>query len=145
MDQQIIDGNVASGERLRALIASMTDADLARPLPGGWTIAASLAHLAFWDRRALLLLERWEREGIGQSPIDPHIVNDAMLPQWLALPPRAAALDAAAISDQIDRKVAGLPAERWSQMTGQEDLIRLNRAHHREAHIREIEEALKQR
>jgi len=36
--------NDAERARLRALIEHSSDADLARPMPGGWTVAAVLAH-----------------------------------------------------------------------------------------------------
>jgi len=78
-------------QRLEALVQRLSDAELARPMPDGWTVAAVLAHLAFWDTRAALLVERWRRDGVGPSPVDVHIVNNAAKPQWLALPPRAAA------------------------------------------------------
>jgi sulfur carrier protein ThiS len=43
-------------ERLRALVNRMTDKDLERRIDGDWTVAALLAHLAFWDYRVLVLL-----------------------------------------------------------------------------------------
>ena len=38
---------VAEGERLRELVAGLTDADLATPVGDGWTVGAALAHVAF--------------------------------------------------------------------------------------------------
>jgi hypothetical protein len=41
-----------------------------------WTIASSLCHLAFWDRRALLLLENWQRSGrVETSRLDSESVD----------------------------------------------------------------------
>jgi Mycothiol maleylpyruvate isomerase N-terminal domain len=54
VDRTFIAENDAERARLRALVTRLNDADLARPMPTGWTIAAILAHLAFWDQRALL-------------------------------------------------------------------------------------------
>jgi hypothetical protein len=50
--------NDAERARLAALIARLTDEDLIRPLPSGeWTVADTLGHLAFYDRRAQVLIE----------------------------------------------------------------------------------------
>jgi hypothetical protein len=50
--------NAHKRQRLRALVARLRDDDLTRPLPNGWTVAITLAHLAFWDRQRLALLRR---------------------------------------------------------------------------------------
>ena len=42
--------NREARDRILALTANLSEADLSRPLDGGWTIGAELAHLAFWDR-----------------------------------------------------------------------------------------------
>jgi len=71
--------NDAERERLRALVRRLSDADLARPMPGGWTIAASLAHAAYWDARAIFWIETWgpggtpsshEPENVGGPPFN---------------------------------------------------------------------------
>jgi hypothetical protein len=56
--------NTHERQRLRTLVARLSDEDLTRPLPNGWTVAITLAHLAFWDRQRLALLRRWERDGV---------------------------------------------------------------------------------
>jgi hypothetical protein len=55
MDRGYIERNEASRARLRALLDRLTDDDL-RQRVGEWTVAMSLAHLAFWDRFGQL---RW--------------------------------------------------------------------------------------
>ena len=47
--------NEASRQRLKALADRLTDAQLATPMENDWTVSAYLAHIAFFDRRALLL------------------------------------------------------------------------------------------
>ena len=37
----------AERERLRALVTRLSDVELSRPMPGGWTVAAVLAHVGF--------------------------------------------------------------------------------------------------
>ena len=144
MDAETIARIEASRARLRRLIEGLSEAELARPLAdgGGWTIAATLAHLAFWDRRALILLRRWEREGIGPSGVDFDAVNDALVPQWLALPPRAAADLAVAAAEEVDREVAKLTTEQLAAIAAAGDPIRPDRSVHRTAHLAAIERAL---
>jgi hypothetical protein len=49
MERPFIVENARDRERLRNLVARTTDEELSLPLGEGWTIAAALAHLAFWD------------------------------------------------------------------------------------------------
>ena len=50
----------AERERLRSLVARLSDKELSRPMPGGWTVSAVLAHIAFWDARAIYFLDKWD-------------------------------------------------------------------------------------
>ena len=59
VDRSYVGENDAQRERLRALVRRLTDQELGRPMSAGWTIAGVLGHLAFWDQRVLVLLERW--------------------------------------------------------------------------------------
>jgi hypothetical protein len=99
--------------RLRALVDDLSDAELARPLDAGWTVGAVLAHLAFWDQRALILIERLEKEGPRAvlrsfDGKDVDWINDSAKALCLALPPRAAARLAVDIAEAVDRRVAAL-------------------------------------
>jgi hypothetical protein len=137
-----IEQNTAQRERLRAFVARATDEDLKRPLEAGWTVAAVLGHVAFWDQRALLLLERWQRDGTAALDLDTATVdwiNDAAKPMLLAVPPREMATMALKIAEAIDRAIERLPAQ------GAAPPVNLLRAEHREEHLDEIERALKSR
>jgi DinB family protein len=137
--------NDAQRERLRALVERLTDAELARPLPAGWTIASVLGHLAFWDQRALVLLERWEQSGVAPRSADEADVdwiNDAAKPLCLALPPRAAAHVALATAEAVDRKVEALRPDLARAATAPGSPVSLVRAEHRREHLDEIERAL---
>src|SRR6185437_9369957 len=88
--------NDAARARLGAVAATLSDADLERPLSDGWTVAIALAHLAHWDRGVLEALEGWER---GSPPVfdgDADTINAAGLVRWRAMSPRAAAQEAIA-------------------------------------------------
>jgi hypothetical protein len=111
---------------------------LARPISNGWTVAAVLAHLAFWDRRAARLLDRWARTGVHPSPADADALNDALLPQWRLLPPRAAAEEALAAAEEVDAKIAALSAE-MARDVAEAHSIAIARSEHRDEHLDEME------
>ena len=144
-DRAYIAQNKSELARLRALVQKLTDADLARPMPGGWTIAGVLGHLAFWDQRTIVLLESWERTSTPPSPpreVDVDWINDAGKPFLQALPPRQAADLALAIAESVDRKVETLPDRLVSACTSPGSAVKLLRAEHRREHLDEIEAAL---
>jgi Mycothiol maleylpyruvate isomerase N-terminal domain len=133
--------------RLRALVDRLSDGELARPLDAGWTVGAVLAHLAFWDQRALILIERWEKEGPRAVPRsidgqDVDWINDSAKALCLALPPRAAARLAVAVADAVDRRVEMLSAELVAANAAAGGPINLLRAEHRREHVDEIERAV---
>ena len=63
--EKIIQDNAAENTALRKLVEGLSDDDLRTPMEAGWTVAAVLAHLAFWDQRAITLIEKWKQEGVG--------------------------------------------------------------------------------
>ena len=67
-DRSYVAENQAQLARLRALVDSLTDAELAQPMPAGWTVAGVLAHLAYWDQRIVVLMDRWGADGRGTPP-----------------------------------------------------------------------------
>jgi hypothetical protein len=144
VDRSYIADNAAALHRLRTLVGRLSDADLARPTPGGWTVASSLAHVAFWDQRVLFWLDRWEHgeppRGLDQAEVD--WINDAGKPLCLALPPRVAARLTVEIAEQVDRRLAALPDDRIASNAAAGEPLLLTRAHHRKTHLDEIERVL---
>ncbi len=110
IDRGYVAQNDSERARLLALVGKVTDAELGRPMPAGWTVAAVLAHLAFWDQRVLSLLDRWHGSPATVPPPveDRHVdwINDATKPLLLALDPRRAAELTLAIAAAVDREVA---------------------------------------
>jgi len=131
--------------RLEAFVARVSDADLQRPTPGDWTVAGVLAHLAFWDQRAFLLLDQWEKSGKAPAsePGDVDWVNDAAKPMFLAMPPRRAAELALSIARATDAKVAGLRDDIIEKNKAAGTPVSLLRAEHRREHLDELEPLLK--
>jgi len=137
--------NEDSRLRLFALIGRLTDEDLALELNAGWTLGAVLAHIAFWDQRGLALLGRWSQDGVGPSPVDPDVVNDACLPLLRRLPPNAVRElvrdSAAAIDSAIEALAPSLVVDIQEHATQ----FHLARAIHRNAHLEELEGLLEER
>lgn len=134
--------NSRSLSRLRLVIEGATEADLTTDLGGGWSVAAALAHLAFWDHRAAVLLRRWRANGVGSSPVDADAVNHALLPLLAAVPPQQAARLALAAAEAVDREVESFPESWVDQVAASGSSFRLRRATHREEHLDQIERAL---
>jgi hypothetical protein len=134
--------NTLARNELAAMVQRLTDEDLSRPLGAGWTIAAVLAHLAFWDYRALLLIRKWRQEGIGPSPIDVDVVNEATRLLCLAIPPQTAAGLALGQAGLIDEEIEHLDPKLVAEIESRGQTVRLNRATHRREHLGQIEQAL---
>src|SRR5574341_1714318 len=91
LDRSYIELNRASTERIRALAARLSDDEMQHKVGEHWTVAIALAHLAWWDRRVLYVLDMTEKDGRLFIPEIDIFVNDLSLPLWAAIPPRAAA------------------------------------------------------
>jgi Mycothiol maleylpyruvate isomerase N-terminal domain len=141
-DRTYIAENTVERERLIALVNGLTDEQLAHSMEAGWTVAAVLAHLAFWDQRALVLLKKWTQEGIGVSAMDVDVVNEAMRLHCLAIAPRAAAELAVSCAMAIDRAIEQLSPALAAGIAQNGRTLRLNRADHRRDHLRDIMQAL---
>src|SRR3990172_12802022 len=105
--------NDVERDRLRSLVTRLSDEELSRPMPAGWTVAAVLVHIGFWDTRAVFWLDKWGRGVDPSSPDyetreDVEWINDSAKPLCLALPPRDAAQLALRLAEEADRKVAAL-------------------------------------
>lgn len=142
-DSKLIQENDASRAALRELLGKLSGTQYATSLEGDWTVGSTLAHVALFDHRALLILERWEREGVAPSPNDVDIINAAVLPFLLVVPPADVASKVTEFADALDAKLAGLPDTVLDQFetTGGKP-FNLSRAKHRNEHIEQITRAL---
>jgi hypothetical protein len=137
--------NDVQRERLRSLVEKLSDDELRRPLPAGWTVAAMLAHAGFWDARAIYALGKWE---VGVEPVpgdyepeDVGWINDSAKPLCLALPPREAARLALRLAEEADAKIAALSDELVEKIRVRGP-FNISRAEHRREHLDDIERAL---
>jgi hypothetical protein len=143
LDRSFVEVNRLARERLRATVSRLSDADLNQNVGDGWTIAAALAHVAFWDRRAQVLLEKWQKTGEVPlpSPADIDVINDAAQHLIGLIPPRAAATEAVAAADAVDSALETLNAELLDRVIAN-SATRVDRARHRVEHLDEIDRLL---
>jgi uncharacterized damage-inducible protein DinB len=134
--------NTASRQQLEAFLPRLSPADLARTTPTGWTVAALLAHLAYWDQRMLALLRRWQANGVDLSPVDADAVNDALQPLSLALEPQAAVELCLASARAVDAALEAISPALVEHIQASENHFRFNRALHRMDHLNEIEKLI---
>jgi hypothetical protein len=108
-------------------------------------VAAVLAHVGFWDARAIYFLDKWGPSGEPSTyePEDTDAVNDSAKPLCLALPPRDAARLAVRLAEEADGKVKALSDEMLTKIAAKGGPpFNLSRAIHRKEHLDEIERAL---
>ncbi|MEV4133410.1 maleylpyruvate isomerase N-terminal domain-containing protein [Dactylosporangium sp. NPDC049742] len=146
MERVPLDENAATRQRLTALIDSLGDDDLARPVTPSWSVATVLAQLAFWDRWAQTLVRRWRSGELPPPSVPPwydDALNHTLLPTWQALPGREAAQIARAAAEAADREIekAETPVVAGILASGQANL--LDRASPRNDALDRIERALR--
>jgi DinB family protein len=145
VDRSHIAENDAERERLRSLVTRLSDKELSRPMPAGWTVAGVLAHAAYWDARAIFWVDKWGPDGEPSTyePENVEAVNESAKPLCLALPPRAAAQLALRLAEESDGKVKGLSDEMLAKIqAGGGPPFNLSRAIHRKEHLDDIEREL---
>lgn len=142
VDRSFVEQNRAQTTRMRTLAANTSDADMQRRVGEHWTVSAAFAHLAFWDRRVLFVLDDTERNGKVNAPDMDIVVNDISLPLWLALPPREATRLAIESAEQLDKRLENFPPDLLEQLNTVNNRW-LARYLHRTEHLDEVEAVLK--
>jgi hypothetical protein len=137
-----INENADSRRRLEGLAGRLTSEDFALTTHYGWSVAALFAHMAWWDQRILVLLCRWKQDGLDESPVDSHLINEALKPLCHALDPRAAVALCLASAEETDAELEATSAELIAQIQASPNYFRVNRALHRNGHIDDIESLL---
>ena len=141
LDRSFVERNRASTDRIRTLAARLTDDELQHPVGEHWTVAIALAHLAFWDRRVMYVLDKTERDGALFIPEIDIFVNDLSLPLWAAIPPREAARIAIDTAQALDVRLEGFPVALLEEINAYNQRW-VVRALHRNEHLNEVDAAL---
>lgn len=142
MDQSFIELNRASTERIRSLVSRLSDNEMQQRVGEHWTVAITLAHLAFWDRRVLDVLDRTEKDGKVSAPEIDITVNDLSLPLWAAIPPREAARLAIETAEALDKRLENFSPKRLEEVYAYNKRWVI-RSLHRSEHLDEVDAALK--
>ncbi len=141
LDRSFVELNRASTGRIRKLAGSLGAQEMQRRVGEHWTVAITLAHLAFWDLRVLALLDKTEQEGkVTAAEID-VAVNDLSLPFWAALPPEMAAKICLETAEKVDARLEQYPAALLEAVYAQNRRWVL-RGLHRGEHLDEVDRAL---
>jgi hypothetical protein len=142
LDRSFIERNRISTKRIRALAAALSDEKMQQPVGEHWTVAIALAHLAWWDRRVMYVLDMTERNGKLFIPEIDIFVNDLSLPLWAAIPPRAAAQIAIETAETLDTQLENYPPALLEEIYAYNQRWVI-RALHRNEHLDEVDAALK--
>ena len=142
LDRSFIELNRASTNRIRAMVARLSDEELMHPVGEHWTVSIVLAHLAFWDLRVMYVLDKTEKDGQLFIPEIDIFVNDLSLPLWAAIPPREAVRIALETAETVDKRLETYPPELLEVIYAYNKRW-IVRALHRNEHLDEADAALK--
>jgi hypothetical protein len=140
---ELLAGSHRSLARLQAVIASLDDRALGQPTPSGWSVAATLAHLAFYDD---WVSERWRRclatGELQDLPDDiTELANVAGKRGWQAIDPEVAKIIAADAAEAMVGFLGTLPRAALEQAIGAGRYAMIDRSVHWDPHLDEIERA----
>ena len=142
LDQSYVEQNRASTERIRVLVARLSDDEMQTKVGEHWTVAIALAHLAWWDRRVMYVLDMTARDGELFVPEIDIFVNDLSLPLWAVIPPRDAARICIETSEVLDKQLEEYSPELLEKIFNHNKRWVI-RALHRNEHLDEVDAALK--
>ena len=136
------ESNRSQTERLRRLVQRLDAATLRLPMPNGWTVAGTLAHLAFWDRQRLCLMRRWASGDFCSGAYDGDLFNATSQPLLELIPPERAAKAALDAAEEIDAFLLEVPTDLVMTALARPDAPNLDRGSHRQHHLDRLEQAL---
>jgi hypothetical protein len=142
MDSTFVAENQVERERLFELTAKLTDESLAKILPNGWSVADTLAHLAFWDFYCLSLINGWEKSGFSVTKANVPATNEAVLALSRAIPAQTVIQLVRDAAMAADLKVEEIAPELALTMINGGVSNYLSRSSHRRAHLKTIEKGL---
>ncbi|MDO9100081.1 MAG: hypothetical protein Q7V53_04965 [Caldisericota bacterium] len=145
MKPAYVSANNVEHDRLHALLARLSDEDLARNLPNGLTVANVLVHLAFWDEYTLSCLRQWQDSGFWVSQTNFEALNSAVLVLAAAIPNRTAVDMLRDAADAVDLEAQSVPPELAEIIQSHGKVRSLERAQHRRGHLDQIEGVLSSR
>ena len=138
---QDLQSNARARTRLRDLVSRLDESAMSRSLGGGWTVAFALVHLAFWDVRQDVALQRYVRgEAFAAEDVTTNATLEAIAPLFDPAAAGAIAVQAAA---QLDATLESLTGDRLESLRQEGFAYAIERWRHREDHVAQIEEVLR--
>jgi hypothetical protein len=136
----LVEATVNGLSRIETVVRSLGEDSLRQMLDSGWTVAATLAHLAFWDRWVEARWSHFLRTGAFHDLPDDitDLVNEAAKPGWHAVPPGETVrlcLDAAV---SVTRTIQGLSSANILAAVETGRLALIDRTMHWYPHVDEI-------
>ena len=132
--------NAESTERIRSVVARLSDKDLNRSLGGGWTVGFALIHLAFWDARQVAALQRFKD---GEAfPSEDYATNATLSLIAPIFDLSAAGQAAVSAAQELDTMVESLTVDQLTTLQDSGKSYAIDRAPHRDEHLQQIEDAL---
>jgi hypothetical protein len=138
MSNSFSEQNRRSLDELRELVQGLTDEQLQTKIDDDWTIAAVLAHIAFWDRRAAKSIDRLRADKEFKPGVDDaHVVNNSLLSVWSRLAPRDALAEFIEAGEESNAKTDSL-SEQEAQQYLEYQSFNIDRSDHRDEHLQEL-------
>jgi uncharacterized damage-inducible protein DinB len=145
-DRSFQRANAESRERLARLVATLTPAQMAIDVGGGWTVASVLAHLGFFDR---FHAERWTEMLAGRWSADDesliaaeHLALKALDPYWAGMDSPDLSNLALEATARLDALIANAPNATVDAIERGVAAYLLHRHRHRGEHIDQIERSI---
>jgi uncharacterized damage-inducible protein DinB len=152
-DRTFVERNAASRRRIASIVERLRDEDLALPTEeGGWTVAQTMAHIAFWDRSTAA---RWRAalaaaaEGKPLDPLGiPYELLEGINPPFVELVDAwsgrlgtAVAREAVKAAEMVDALIESVAGQAPDSLLVEKPNL-FGRWRHRDAHLEQVERAL---
>lgn len=142
VDRSFQTQNRLETQKLKQLLTKLSEADLEKSVNHGWTIKATVVHLAFYDMRGLVLLDEYERTGVRQSPYDIEPINEVVRQLAASMNGSAAVQLWADAAEALDQRIEAQPDSMLVAIRAAGNPFNLPRHKHRAEHRAEIEKVV---
>lgn len=139
----VLQENREARKRLYTLTSGLGLGKLNRRISNGWTVAMTLAHLAFWDLRQVTMIQRYLKEGVPPGSLDADAVNAPLSVLSKAVPPAATVKLAQDAARTIDREIEKLTPAQFKKLLKLGLERNLRRSLHRKHHLDKVEKILR--
>ena len=143
MDRSFVESNRKSRERMRGIADRCSDEEMLSRVGEHWTVAIIYAHIAWWDRRVMYVLDMTEKNDKLFVPEIDIFVNDLSLPLWAAIPAREAVHIAMENAEALDKRLEEYPEVLLEEIHNYNKRWVI-RSLHRNEHLDEADAALKE-